>query len=236
MTVELVVGSTWDGAPLPPDERAVVQLDARPDGLLVRGLAPWAGDPPPTTPPGPTPGLWEHEVLELFLVGDDGRYLEVELGPHGHHLVLQLADVRRPAASELPLSLRVARVGAYWLVEAHLPRFWLPRSVVRANAFHIHGPRGARAYRAATPLPGERPDFHQPTRFAPVRLPAAPATPREAWDRLIAALGPEAPPPAHLPPADGAWCGVGRTEAPRAHSRAPRGPTPYRMGPNRVVP
>lgn len=37
-------------------------------------------DPPaPSSPPGATDELWEYEVVELFLMGSEQRYLEVEV-------------------------------------------------------------------------------------------------------------------------------------------------------------
>ena len=36
-------------------------------------------------------GLWDYEVVEgFFLSSQNQQYLEVEFGPHGHHLVLFL--------------------------------------------------------------------------------------------------------------------------------------------------
>ena len=36
-------------------------------------------------------GLWDYEVVEaFFLCSKTEQYLEIELGPHGHHLVLLL--------------------------------------------------------------------------------------------------------------------------------------------------
>jgi hypothetical protein len=34
--------------------------------------------------------LCNHDVVELFLLGKDERYLQPEIGPYGHYLVLQL--------------------------------------------------------------------------------------------------------------------------------------------------
>lgn len=179
MSAPLVIGSTWDGHPLPAEHRAAVQLVPDGAGLSLRLVAPRAGDPPPGAPPGPTPRLWEHEVVELFLVGDDGTYLEVELGPAGHHLVLRLRGVRDVIDQGLPLHVDVADLpGDLWAARAHLPAGWLPPRPWRANAYRIHGPAHDRRYHAATALPGPTPDFHQPDRFAPLADPTDdPATP-----------------------------------------------------------
>ncbi|HEX2252156.1 MAG TPA: hypothetical protein VHQ65_02685 [Thermoanaerobaculia bacterium] len=170
----LVVGRTWDGAIVGPAERAVVELAGAGDDLVVRVEAPFHGDPLPAGAPGATPRLWEHEVVELFVAGEGEPvpYLEVELGPGGHHLVLRLAGVRRRVEEGLALDYRAAIEGARWRGEARVPRCWLPPPPHRVNAFAIHGTAGAgRRYLAMEPLPGTAPDFHQPARFPPLVLP-----------------------------------------------------------------
>jgi hypothetical protein len=41
----------------------------------------------------------------------------------------------------------------------------LPQPFSHVNAYAIHGQAAARCYQAAFPVPGERPDFHQPRFF-----------------------------------------------------------------------
>ncbi|HEX6204124.1 MAG TPA: hypothetical protein VF100_14075 [Thermoanaerobaculia bacterium] len=175
MTLLLSVDRTWSGEVLEPRDRAELHLRRDGDHLRIAVDARFHGDPPPPGPPGPTPGLWEHEVVELFVAGpgsdDVVEYLEVELSPHGHHLVLRLRGVRRPVAEGLPLDFRAVIEGGRWRGEARVPRSWLPPPPHRAAAFAIHGSGAARRYLASVALPGERPDFHQPGRFPPVELP-----------------------------------------------------------------
>jgi hypothetical protein len=164
----LVVDGTWDGTPVGPDESAHVRVRRDRDALCVDVDAPYHGDPCPPGAPGPCDGLWEHEVVEFFLAGAGTAYIEVELGPHGHHLVLRLADVRRETERALPLDYQAERAGARWRGRAHIPAAWLPAGPLRGNAYAIHGRGAARRYLAAHPVPGAAPDFHQPARFAPL--------------------------------------------------------------------
>lgn len=116
---QLLIDRTWDGRPLPPAEWVHLDLTATAEGLRIAVDAPFAGEPPPPHPPGPTPGLWEYEVVELFLADADTvcawitaganpssgpAYSEIELGPYGHHLVLTFGAVRRPLAVGLPIT------------------------------------------------------------------------------------------------------------------------------------
>lgn len=168
-STHLHLDHTWDGQPLPARERARVTLAHEPQSLHIEVDAPFWGDPPPTAPVGSTEGLWEHEVIEVFLAaqaqGELPRYTEIELSPHGHWLVLRFAGVRRRVAAHLPLELRAEVRAARWHGAAILPASCLPSPPWRVNAFGIHGPAGARRYCAASPLPGPAPDFHQPHRF-----------------------------------------------------------------------
>ena len=85
--IVLRIDRAWDGSPADPGEAVTVVIEPHADSLVIRVDAPFHGDPPPAGPPGPTEGLWEHEVVEAFLLGPGEEYLEVELGPHGVRVV-----------------------------------------------------------------------------------------------------------------------------------------------------
>ena len=163
------VGFTWDGSSVADDERVSVWIDGVHDALVISVDAPFHDDPPPPGT-GSLDGLWDYEVVEVFLVGAGDEYVEIELGPHGHFLVLRLKGARNPVERSLPLVCTATITGDRWRGVARVPRGLVPAGPHRANAFAIHGV-GARRYLCATPLAGPRPDFHQPGRFPNVTLP-----------------------------------------------------------------
>jgi hypothetical protein len=163
--VRLNIDRTWDGEPA--EDGVSMQIRVLADSLEMQVDAPYHGDPPPPGPAGATEGLWDYEVVELFVAGPDAAepaYTEIELSPHGHHLVLQLRGVRKVVASGLPLAFVARIAGDRWMGEASVPRSYLPQGPYRVNAYAIHGV-GDRRCLAMTPLPGPRPDFHQPAGF-----------------------------------------------------------------------
>ena len=169
--MKLLIGQTWDGTPVGADEAVSLWLTDDGDALSIDVLAPLHADPAPTGPPGPTPRLWEHEVVELFILGEGEAYTEVELSPWGHHLVLRLQGRRQVVESGLPLDLRVSRLGASWWARARLPRSYLPPGPHRVNAYAIHGTGASRRHLAWTPAPGPAPDFHRLEAFPLLPLP-----------------------------------------------------------------
>lgn len=170
-SLTLPIHLTWDGRPADPGEQALVRLHDAGPALRLEVEAPLHGDPPPAGPPGPTWALWEHEVVELFVLGADERYLELELGPHGHHLVLQLHGLRQVVARQLPLDVVIRHTATHWQATARIPRDLLPPGPHCANAYAIHGVGDARRYLASTPVPGPKPDFHRLSCFPVVSLP-----------------------------------------------------------------
>ncbi len=175
---QLRIAQTWNGQAAEPGEMTTLTIDKQRGCLRIRIDAPWHGDPPPPGPPGPTDRLWEHEVVELFLLGPSGAYFELELGPHGHYLALQLQGYRQIAAKGLPLRYSTTRLGDRWLGEATLPLAYLPRLAYRGNAYTIHGKGAHRRYLALFPTGGEAPDFHRLDRFASI-------LPVDFWDENL---------------------------------------------------
>lgn len=170
----LTIAHTWNGAPLDPAEQVNLTLETVGAGLRVVVEAPYHQDPAPPGPAGPCPGLWNYEVVELFVVGEDStgpRYTEFELSPHGHHLVLCLAGVRQIVEQGLPLSYTASIAASRWHGEMWLPHLLLPPSPHRLNAFAMHGLGPSRRYLAMAPVPGEAPDFHRLQYFLPWTLP-----------------------------------------------------------------
>ena len=95
----------WDGQPCLSSERVFLKLTHTNEHLQIDIDAPFHDDPPPPNPPQSYWGLWEFEVVEIFLVGHDGQYLEAEFSPHGHHLLLWLNKPRNILKKHLPFSL-----------------------------------------------------------------------------------------------------------------------------------
>ena len=170
-TLRLALDQHWDGAPNDdPRLRGALAITAEDGGLRVTG-----GLPDPSPGPAPTEpvgtrvaNLWEHDVVELFWVGPRGRYVELELGAHGHFLFLEFRAPRDRANDHADLALAVDhRLDASgWETSVRLPWSLLPRPLVALGGFGIA--RGA--FLAASPLPGDAPDFHQPDRFPRARL------------------------------------------------------------------
>ncbi len=204
---ELTIDQTWDGQALtrslhtyvrlmrgpwdPEIWRGTAPLDGSGDvearegnleigepGLYLRLEAPFHDNPPPAGPPGPSPRLWRHEVVELFIVGQpqapegDLPYIELEMSPWGHYLFLRLQGVRQVVENDLRLPYRARRGESIWWGEAFLPERRLPPGPHRANAFAMYDGQGARHHQAAIPVPGPLPDFHRLSHFPPLVLAA----------------------------------------------------------------
>ncbi len=162
--VELEIASTWDGVPAGTSERIRLFVAEADGAWCIRIDAPFHGDPAPIGAAGPCDGLWNFEVVELFVVGVSG-YTEMEFGPHGHHLVLRLDGVRSVVDSGHAIEFMTTVGRGRWRGDARVPLALLPERPTRWNAFAIHGTGANRRYLCMVALPGPKPDFHQPERF-----------------------------------------------------------------------
>ena len=175
----LAIAHDFRGMPLPAADCARVVLVREPAHLRIQVDSPYFADPGPTGPVGPTDRLWEHEVVEVFIADAAEHYLEVELSPHGHHLVLELSGVRHIVRGRLPIDYQAnitprsaESVGRFHGV-ARVPWDYLPRAATRVNAYAIHGQGAQRRYHAhsaAGGLGGEVADFHRLGSFVPLTL------------------------------------------------------------------
>jgi len=170
---ELVVERMWDGQPARDDERVRMRITLASTGLDISVEAPFHGDEPPRAAPGPLWGLWDHEVVEVFVLGPGEVYTEIELGPHGHYLVLRLAARREAVACALLDAFRPQIRGPRWTASIHIPVELLPPPPHRLNAYAIHGQGDLRRFLALWAVPGAGPDFHRLECFRAIdQLPA----------------------------------------------------------------
>ncbi|XP_072644495.1 UPF0462 protein C4orf33 homolog isoform X2 [Canis lupus baileyi] len=173
--MDFKIEHTWDGLPV-KHEPAFVRLNPGDGGVMMEVSAPFFNDPPaPLGEPGkPFNELWDYEVVEAFFLNDiTKQYLEVELCPHGQHLVLLLSGRRNVWKKELALSYKVCTGETKWEGRAYLPWSYFPPHVTKFNAFAIHGSKDKRNYEALYPVPrhelqqGQKPDFHRLEYFKP---------------------------------------------------------------------
>jgi len=166
------IDKLWDGRLCANEAlHAEVWITKREAGLEVRVHAPQLSNQRIPDAPHDTrvDGLWDYDVVELFFVGDDGTYTEVELGPGGNYLVLQFDGIRHRSndweGREFDHRNSTSTPGT-WQSIIQLPWDTLPRHIVRANAFLVMDGK----YLAWNPIPGDKPDFHQPDTFPDVSI------------------------------------------------------------------
>jgi hypothetical protein len=163
--MKIEVQSGWDGLALGETVATfVLEADAEARRLSVEWWAPMRGDPPPPFPGGPQgryPKLWNYEVAELFLIGEDEHYLELEFNPHGYWLAIQLHGPRQVVGDTYRIDPQIERADETWGGRLHLEARRLPPGLMRVNAFAIYGQGEARRYCAHVGGAGGTPDFHR---------------------------------------------------------------------------
>ncbi|KAF2344669.1 hypothetical protein FHG87_024576 [Trinorchestia longiramus] len=139
-TLNFSINTTWSGEPIDHDP-ITMSIQGRRDHVLWCIDAPYMGDPPPPTRPGePLWQLWEYEVVEAFFLNDEDQYLEVELGPHGQHIVLLLYGKRNILRHSLPMQVTTTITGSRWRGTGVIPIEYFPPKVNRFNAYAMHVP------------------------------------------------------------------------------------------------
>lgn len=132
-------------------------------------------------------GLWEWDVVELFLrpaqptPASGLAYVEMEVGAGGHWLGLAFAGVRQRARELRDLAPLVVSeaAGGRWRGRAEIPLVtivslvgeepWCGLVAACLGGPGETGPAGkARACLTWPALPGAEPDFHQPQAWAPL--------------------------------------------------------------------
>ena len=165
---------TWDGGALAEAEVGTVALTSTGARLAFSWDLPLAQPvSAPDVPAGFTDGLWEHDVVELFLGdgADPERYFELEIGPRGHWLALAFAGIRRREAElrELAPDMQQDQDAGRWYGRATFGAVAL-QEIVGPGPFKILfatclGRTPDRRLCCSPPLPGDQPDFHQPARW-----------------------------------------------------------------------
>jgi len=169
--LRLEIERLWNGAAAPdPRRRGRVDLSAWESGLRVEARL--EGPGPSRVPDAPVgtrvADLWHYDVLECFLAGAEGDYVEVELGAGGHFLVLSFEGPRqlRDAREQLALEVDHERDSQGWRTAITLPWRCVPEPLCALDAFAIIG----ETHLAFSPMPGIEPDFHQPDAYPRARL------------------------------------------------------------------
>nr|XP_034968499.1 UPF0462 protein C4orf33 homolog isoform X1 [Zootoca vivipara] len=166
--VEYKIVNTWDSIPV---LHAPVTITFKPgvQGLVMEVNSLFFDDPPapPGEPGKPFDGLWDYDVAESFFLNSATRnYLEVEVCPHGQHLVL-LLSAGDCIEKGLPLTFKADINGGIWNGTAIIPWDYFPPGVDKMNSYAIHGSGVGRMYEALYPIPqeeikeGQGPNFHR---------------------------------------------------------------------------
>ncbi len=175
MSCELSAQFDFRGGLLPVAEHVTAQIVRLPDYLSVTVEAPSWDDPAPSGPAGSSAELWRYSVFELFILGEGGRYLELELSPFGHYWLLELSAWRKRIRTDIECDYQVLtpRAAGRWRGEARIDVGHLPASPWRLSACAVWGVGAARRYAMSRPTLGEQPDFHQLAAFGdPLTLPS----------------------------------------------------------------
>jgi hypothetical protein len=169
----LGVSSDWFGKPLAPplafslaaDEANLWFVATRQSKALVH---------PDSSPATFTPELWKYDTAELFLAdAKTGHYLEFNLAPNGAWWAASFESPRIRSSKQPPFNDHIiSHTGddpTQWLAAFVIPLSFLKETInfgveTRANAtFILNSPD--QTFHSVEKLPGDEPDFHQPSKF-----------------------------------------------------------------------
>ncbi|KAF7216534.1 UPF0462 protein C4orf33 homolog isoform X2 [Nothobranchius furzeri] len=176
--MQFAIQHTWDSDPVDHEPIRISFSDGK-AGLKMEVTGPFFNDPDaPSGEPGVGfPELWNYEVVEsFFLDSTTENYLEVELCPHGQHLILLLSGVGQAFVQQLPMMFTTTITENTWRGEALIPWTYFPPNVNKMNSYAIHGSGEKRVYEALNPIPkedlvdGQQPNFHRLEYFQNFRL------------------------------------------------------------------
>ncbi|GAB1601412.1 UPF0462 protein C4orf33 homolog isoform X3 [Argonauta hians] len=164
--LEFKINKKWNGGCVPESETVNVRLEGIGSWLRLEFESPFYDDPKP--PNGiygqPHHELFNYEVVESFFLNDNNQYLEVELGPHGQHLVLMLNGYRNMVTQQLPLQIITEIKNSRWRGVAYIPEDYFPPNITKFNSYAIHGTGENKTYLSLYPTPEGQypnPDFHR---------------------------------------------------------------------------
>lgn len=178
------LATDWRGQPVALETTA--RLAWRDDALYFAFDCAYAGTlsiddrVPPTTE---HVELYRHDAVEVFLDADPATpatYVELEVGPGGHFLDIDVDRERRPRgdvtwSSGMTLGARVDAPAHRYAIEARVPAAALGRAhlspgALRVALYRLAGQGEARLYLARFPTMTPRPSFHVPERFGDLVL------------------------------------------------------------------
>ena len=183
MVNEFKIASLWDGTKLNTADQISISIDVTRlpespsnDPCLVISIdAPFYNDPaPPADAQKNLDGLWEYEVVEVFIKGRHDKYVELEMGPHGHYLVLVCDGYRQcflrgiePVSYETKIEENRWKGRMICPIRVLPPPTDIPSAPYSFNAYAIrNNPAGGRIHAAVfPPFRAEEeyavPDFHK---------------------------------------------------------------------------
>ncbi|VDP02273.1 unnamed protein product [Soboliphyme baturini] len=182
---DFVIDKNWRGEPVDHEpfhvhlEWFFQRLKGRPHKRVVKAFVegPLFDDPAePDDLGGVCHNLYDYECVELFFANGKNQYLEIEIGPHGHWLVLLFKERRVPLHLNDDLELEVQNVfeGNTWRSVFEIPLAYFPPKVSRFNGYALHGSGKNRHYEAVHPIfdgrPNDAPDFHRLEFFRPIKI------------------------------------------------------------------
>lgn len=172
------ITKTWNNHSVDPAHHVKLDLLLT-DNLHIKVSSPFYDDPhlpDMTKHPATMDKLYNYEVVEVFLLGEHEHYLEIELGPKGQYLVLELKGYRNVTRYPIELPQYQSKVnGNQWVGAAVVPFSLLPAKITHMNAYAIYGSGDNRTYLSLYPAPANHanytaPDFHKLELFQPISI------------------------------------------------------------------
>lgn len=169
----LGISSDWFGAPLDPPLAFSLTADTK-NLWFVATRQSEAFTHPASSPGAFTPELWKYDTAELFIADSKTeRYIEFNLAPNGAWWAAEFSSPR--VLSELQPDFQSHVIPhaddkpGQWLATLAIPLDFLKEAIdfgaeTKANiTFILNSP--AQTFHSIAKLPGDQPDFHQPSAF-----------------------------------------------------------------------